>query len=118
MGARTTVGGGFESFTNFSQPHFFHSSVERIINKCMLAHMAVKTITIDLEAYGCLSRARLESKESFSKVIKRASWAESGLTGKAWAAGFRSFPAASVQTLDALEENQKCDHPPEDPWQS
>jgi len=80
--------------------------------------MAVKTITIDLEAYDCLSRARLESRESFSKVIKRAFWAESGLTGKAWAEGFRSFPRASARVLNTLEENQKLDHPPEDSWQS
>ena len=84
----------------------------------MVTHMAVKTITIDLEAYECLSRARLEAKESFSKAIKRASWEESGLAGRAWAAGVRSFPAASCEALDALEENQKRDHPPEDPWQS
>lgn len=33
--------------------------------------MAVKTITIDMEAYNLLSAVKKEERDSFSKVIKR-----------------------------------------------
>lgn len=84
----------------------------------MLPCMAVKTITIDLEAYERLSGARVQANESFSKVIKRATWAESAMTGSAWAEGYRTFPAAGADVLDALEKNQALDQAPEDPWAS
>ena len=84
----------------------------------MLAHMAVKTITIDMEAYERLARARLDAGESFSRVIKRARWEESAATGRAWAEGFRSFPQSPREALDAIEANQKSDLPPDNPWTS
>jgi len=36
--------------------------------------MATKTISVDLEAYEKLSRAKSSARESFSQVIKRAEW--------------------------------------------
>lgn len=36
--------------------------------------MATKTISIELDAYECLVRARRDPKESFSNVVRRAHW--------------------------------------------
>ena len=37
--------------------------------------MAIKTISLELDAYEKLRRARLTPKESFSNVVRRARWA-------------------------------------------
>lgn len=41
---------------------------------CIDLCMATKTVSVDLEAYERLCRARISDKESFSQVIKRATW--------------------------------------------
>jgi len=46
--------------------------------------MATKTISLDLEAYERLVRARQRSNESFSNVVKRAIWADETRTGRAF----------------------------------
>ncbi|MGH9386392.1 MAG: antitoxin VapB family protein [Vicinamibacterales bacterium] len=61
--------------------------------------MAVKTITIDLEAYGLLAR-RKEEGQSFSQVIKEHFGRQPTV------AGFRAILRSvrlSDQTLDAVE---------------
>lgn len=62
--------------------------------------MAVKTITIDIEAYELLSKARMGT-ESFSKVIKHVL----GPMGKDAKSLLDSMDAVKVpdQVLDALE---------------
>jgi hypothetical protein len=43
--------------------------------------MATKTITLELEAYEKLRRARRTPRESFSSVVRRARWDDAGATG-------------------------------------
>jgi len=62
--------------------------------------MAVKTITIDIEAYELLSKARTGS-ESFSKVIKHI-LGPAGKDAQSLLAGLDAF-RISEPVLDALE---------------
>lgn len=45
--------------------------------------MATKTITIELDAYDALTRARLHPRESFSEVVRRARWDDKQHTARA-----------------------------------
>ena len=63
--------------------------------------MAVKTITIDMEAYGKLAREKKEG-ESFSQVIKRVLGAR-GMTAERLLANAKSLNF-SESTLNSMEE--------------
>ena len=78
--------------------------------------MATKTISIDLSAYERLTIARTHEKESFSKVIKRAVWPKSRITGKELLENLMSMPRASQVVINELEANQSLDLPPSDKW--
>ena len=78
--------------------------------------MATKTISVDLDAYERLRKARLRADESFSQVIKRARWDESGSTGATLLRALETAPAADRRVLARLEKAQLSDHPPEDAW--
>lgn len=78
--------------------------------------MATKTISIDLEAYERLRRARRTRSESFSMVIKRAIWPAPPHTAGALLAAFEGAPVMDDEALTRLEEAQAADRPPEDPW--
>lgn len=80
------------------------------------ACMPTKTISIDLEAYERLRKARLEPGESFSRVIKRASWPEPRRTAGSLVDAFAVLDPADKETLERLEASQAADSPPEDPW--
>ncbi|NIP92834.1 MAG: hypothetical protein GWO24_04960, partial [Akkermansiaceae bacterium] len=54
--------------------------------------MATKTISIDLEAYERLRRARRTRTESFSNVIKRAVWPTPPHTAEALLAAMAHVP--------------------------
>jgi len=78
--------------------------------------MATKTISIDLEAYERLRRARRTRTESFSKVIKRAVWPPPPHTAAALLKALEAAPLMDQEALDHLEKAQRTDRPPEDPW--
>ena len=44
--------------------------------------MATKTITLELDAYEKLKRAKRRPRESFSAVVRRARWAEEPVAGR------------------------------------
>lgn len=78
--------------------------------------MATKTISIDLEAYERLRRARRTRSESFSKVIKRATWPVPPRTAGALLKALDGAPVMDEEALDLLEKAQAGDRPPEDSW--
>lgn len=79
--------------------------------------MATKTISIDLEAYSRLRRARSRHDESFSQVIKRAKWDSPGRTCAAFLAALERCPTMDSEALRLLDEAQQYDQPPEAAWQ-
>jgi predicted CopG family antitoxin len=78
--------------------------------------MATKTISVDLEAYTLLSRARRSKRESFSQVIKRAKWEQKRKTCGDLLAALPQMPAASSAAIKRLERAQKDDSPPDSHW--
>ncbi len=80
------------------------------------ACMATKTISIDLEAYERLRRARRLPNESFSKVIKRAEWPVQPRTAGALLSAMAKIAPVDKEVIDRLDTAQGLDRPPEDPW--
>jgi predicted CopG family antitoxin len=80
--------------------------------------MATKTISVDLEAYERLRRARNAPGESFSCVIKRAHWREEARTAAGLLKAFEETPVPDPDALARFDEAQGADAPPEDPWRS
>jgi predicted CopG family antitoxin len=78
--------------------------------------MATKTISVDLEAYERMSRARKHPRESFSQVIHRAVWIDGPRNGKRLLELMKSLPPASDEEIARLDDAQKSDLPPDDPW--
>jgi len=60
--------------------------------------MATKTITLELDAYERLRRAKRGPRESFSAVVRRAVWPQEPLT----AAALLARLTAQMQTGDGL----------------
>lgn len=80
--------------------------------------MATKTISIDLEAYERLRSARSSPDESFSRVIKRAHWRREARTAGALLAALADLPDAAEDVVERLDDAQRTDLPPDDPWHS
>jgi hypothetical protein len=80
--------------------------------------MATKTISIDLDAYERLRRARRAPDESFSQVIKRAEWPDHSRSAASLLKALETQPLVDSATLDRLGAAQEADAPPEDSWRS
>lgn len=81
-----------------------------------LSCMATKTITLEIDAYEKLRNAR-KAGESFSEVVRRASFPDTPLTGEKLRTYLRSGGSGvSERYLDAVEEAAKRDPAPDDPW--
>lgn len=84
-----------------------------------IAHVAVKTVSVKLEAYERLRAARRYKGESFSEVILRARWPEDTLTGTELLSLCREGgPHFSEEELSAMERLKAEDAAPEDKWTS
>jgi hypothetical protein len=75
--------------------------------------MAIKTISIELDVYERLRRAKRGDRESFSQVLRRARWDDEEPTGASIVAAWRELaaghPAAlDDRTLSALERRAKA----------
>lgn len=78
--------------------------------------MATKTLSVDLEAYERLSRARRHPRESFSQVIRRAIWADQAKSGRRILELMTTTEPATEDVITRLEAAQTNDLPPDDPW--
>lgn len=78
--------------------------------------MATKTLSVDEAAYRILARARKDAKESFSQVIKRASWDTGEPRCGHLLSRTRGLPVMSEETLSHLDDAQRTDPPPESKW--
>jgi phosphoribulokinase len=78
--------------------------------------MATKTITLELDAYEKL-RAAKKAGESFSAVVRRASFPDAPLTAENLLTYLRAGGSGVSETyLDTVEEAVKHDPPPDNPW--
>jgi hypothetical protein len=79
--------------------------------------MATKTISLKIEAWERLRRARRRPDESFSEVVMRAEWPELGVTGEELLSVYGDRgPHLSEDALDRIDEADATDLPPEDKW--
>lgn len=79
--------------------------------------MASKTISLRLEAYERLKRAKRFPGESFSDVLLRAAWPEETLTAAELLHRYeKQGPFFSVIQLEEIERLKKKDRPPGDKW--
>ena len=68
--------------------------------------MATKTISLELDAYEKLQRAKRSERESFSQVVRRARWDDSASTGPhilAHLSGLRRRHSESFLPDDVLD---------------
>ncbi|MPZ53042.1 MAG: hypothetical protein GEU79_09985 [Acidimicrobiia bacterium] len=79
--------------------------------------MPSKTISLRIEAYERLKRARRYPSESFSQVVLRASWPNEGITGAQLLRQYEENGASySEEALTRIEQAKADDLPPEDKW--
>jgi hypothetical protein len=81
--------------------------------------MPTKTISLRIEAYERLRRARRSPTESFSDVVMRAQWPHVPSTAAELLTLVRERgPTYSPEGLDSLEEVKRTDAAPADKWVS
>jgi len=78
--------------------------------------MSTKTITLELDAYEKLRKAK-RGGESFTEVVRRAIWPDAPLTGEALRQHYRNGGAqVSEKYLKAVEAATEHDPMPDNPW--
>lgn len=78
--------------------------------------MATKTISLSLDAYEKLRRAKRPG-ESFSDVVRRARWLEETISARELLSRRRADGALlSREELERIEAVKADDRPPEDKW--
>ena len=79
--------------------------------------MPTKTISVRIEAYDKLKRARRYEGESFSEVVLRARWPEETVTAGELAKRYREEgPFFAAEEIDRVVRLKRDDRPPEDKW--
>jgi predicted CopG family antitoxin len=79
--------------------------------------MATKTISLRIEAWERLRRARRTPDESFSEVVLRAEWPDRALTARELRALYtREGPHLTEEALDRIEAAGREDERPRDKW--
>lgn len=79
--------------------------------------MSTKTISVRLEAYERLARARKTPSESFSDVIMRARWDSEARTAGEYLRLVRERgPAYAPADLSVIEDLKREDQAPSDKW--
>ncbi len=79
--------------------------------------MATKTISLRVEAYERLRRARVRPNESLSDVVMRARWEDQTVTGGELLALVRERgPLHDSDDLDAIDELKSGGKAPADKW--
>jgi predicted CopG family antitoxin len=79
--------------------------------------MPTKTISLRIDAYERLRRARRRPDESFTEVVLRAEWPDRGMTARELRAVYEvEGPLFDDETLDRIEEAKALDRPPRDKW--
>lgn len=71
--------------------------------------MAIKTISLELDAYEKLRQARREPRESFSSVVRRARWEDAPLTAGALLERMRNLVAMHPEVLLSSDELDAMD---------
>jgi predicted CopG family antitoxin len=81
--------------------------------------MATKTISLKLEAYEKLKRARRYKGESFSEVVLRATWPEETITaGELLELCRKRGPILAEEMIERVEQLKQADRAPKDKWKN
>lgn len=79
--------------------------------------MATKTISLRLDAYERLRRARRSPDESFTQVVLRAQWPELSLTARELREIYRAEgPFFDEEEISRIDRASAEDRPPADKW--